>query len=65
MRNTMAIGARKTKIFVTVSGGVAYPFQETVPDGYEIEVIDYDDIREGSDHRSHEAKMFCTTHNLD
>ena len=56
---------RRRKIFVTVTGGVAYPFQETVPDGYEVEIIDYDNIREGSDGRSEEAKRFCLKNRLD
>ncbi len=47
------------KIFVTVSGGVAYSVDESVPSGYEIEIIDFDDIKEGDDGRSDEAKRFC------
>jgi hypothetical protein len=47
------------KIFVTVSGGVAYVVEESVPSGYELEVIDFDNIKEGDDSRSDEAKRFC------
>ena len=44
------------KIFVTVSGGVAYAVEESVPSGYELEIIDFDNIKEGDDGRSDEAK---------
>ena len=44
------------KIFVTVSGGVAYAVEESVPLGYELEIIDFDNIKEGDDSRSDEAK---------
>ena len=65
MRRPIMLGIkRKQKIFVTVSGGVAYPIEESVPDGYELEIIDYDNIREGYDVRSEEAKSFCMTHGL-
>jgi len=47
------------KVFVTVSGGVAYVVEETVPIGYEIEIIDFDNIKDGGDERSAEAKVFC------
>jgi hypothetical protein len=50
------------KIFVTVSGGVAYAVEESVPLGYELEIIDFDEIKEGSDWRSDEAKAFCIEH---
>ena len=52
------------KIFVTVSGGVAYAVEESVPPGYELEIIDFDDIKEGEDNRSNEAKKFCLAHGL-
>jgi hypothetical protein len=65
MPETIPNRARNKKISITVSGGVAYSFEETVPDGYEIEIIDYDEIREGFDRRSEEAKLFCITQDLD
>jgi hypothetical protein len=52
------------KIFVTVSGGVAYAVDESVPAGYEIEIIDFDNIKEGDDNRSDEAKSFCLAHQI-
>jgi hypothetical protein len=35
------------KIFVTVSGGCAYVIEDTVPQGFEVEVIDFDNIEAG------------------
>ena len=52
------------KIFVTVSGGVAYAVEDTVPLGFELEIIDFDNIKEGEDTRSEEAKLYCTSHQL-
>ena len=52
------------KIFVTVSGGVAYVAEESVPFGYQIEIIDFDEVKEGNDRRSEEAKLFCTAHGI-
>lgn len=49
------------KIFVTVAGGVAYVLEGTVPLGYEVEIIDFDNIREGDDRRSEEAKLYCSS----
>ena len=52
------------KIFVTVSGGTAYIVEDSVPIGYEVEIIDFDNIGSGDDKRSDEAKIFCTEHGL-
>jgi hypothetical protein len=52
------------KIFVTVSGGVAYAVEESVPPGYELEIIDFDNIKEGVDTRSDEAKYFCVSRGI-
>ena len=43
------------KIFVSVIGGVAYPVQATVPPGYEVEIVDFDDIDETGEFPSKEA----------
>jgi hypothetical protein len=56
--------AKLKKIFVIVSGGVAYPGEQTVPAGYEIEIIDFDDIKEGQDDRSEEAKSYCSLNQI-
>lgn len=58
------LDAKLKKIFVTVSGGVAYPVERTVPAGYEVEIIDFDDIEEGQDDRSEEAKSYCSRHQI-
>jgi hypothetical protein len=46
------------KIFVTVTGGIADVMEETVPEGYEVEVIDFDNINAGDDFPSEEAKEY-------
>ena len=33
------------KIFVTVSGGCVYVVDDTVPEGFEVEIIDFDTLR--------------------
>lgn len=35
------------KIFVTVSGGCAYVMEDTVPPGFLVEVVDFDNIEAG------------------
>lgn len=35
------------KIFVTVSGGCAYVMADTVPEGFTLEIIDFDNIEAG------------------
>jgi hypothetical protein len=37
----------RRKIFVTVTGGVAEVCEDTVPYGYEVEIIDFDNIKAG------------------
>ncbi len=52
------------KIFVTVSGGCAYVMEDTVPQGCEVEIIDFDNIEEGDNFPSEEAREYCAKHDL-
>jgi hypothetical protein len=52
------------KIFVTVSGGCAYVIEDTVPQGFTVEIIDFDNIEEGECFPSEEARDYCTKHGL-
>jgi hypothetical protein len=52
------------KIFVTVSGGCAYVIEDTVPQGFEVEIIDFDNIEAGDNFPSDEARDYCARHNL-
>jgi hypothetical protein len=52
------------KIFVTVSGGCAYVIEDTVPKGFEVEVIDFDNIEAGDSFPSTEARDYCSKHDL-
>jgi hypothetical protein len=52
------------KIFVTVSGGCAYVMEETVPKGYELEIIDFDDIEAGDSFPSRKAREYCAKNGL-
>jgi hypothetical protein len=52
------------KIFVTVSGGSAYVMDDTVPKGFEIEIIDFDNIEAGDNFPSEEARLYCRKHDL-
>ena len=52
------------KIFVTVSGGCAYVMEDTVPPGFELEIIDFDNIKAGDSFPSNEAYEYCTKYNL-
>jgi hypothetical protein len=52
------------KIFVTVSSGCAYIMQDTVPNGFEVEVIDFDNIEAGDSFPSQEASEYCAKHDL-
>ena len=36
-------------IFITVSGGVAYVCEDTVPAGVRVEIIDFDNLNESAD----------------
>jgi hypothetical protein len=52
------------KIFVTVSGGCAYVMEDTVPPGFLVEVVDFDNIEAGDRFPSSEALEYCTRHDL-
>jgi hypothetical protein len=52
------------KIFVTVSGGCAYVMEDTVPQGFTVEVVDFDNIEAGDNFPSVEALEYCTKHDL-
>jgi len=52
------------KIFVTVSGGSAYVMEDTVPRGFDVEIIDFDNIEAGDNFPSEEAREYCEKHNL-
>jgi hypothetical protein len=52
------------KIFVTVSGGCASVVQGTVPQGFVVEVVDFDSIDAGDSFPSDEAHEYYATHNL-
>lgn len=47
------------KIFVTVNGGVAEVIEGTVPEGYEVEIIDFDNIKAGGSYPSIEAENYA------
>ncbi len=46
------------KIFITVSGGVAYVVEDTVPPGYTAEIVDFDNIDAGGEFPSDEAREY-------
>jgi hypothetical protein len=52
------------KLFVTVSGGVAYVMEDTLPVGYVAEIIDFDDIDAGGGFPSEESREYCVKHDL-
>ena len=52
------------KILITVSGGVAYIMEDTVPPGYVAEIIDFDNIGAGDDFPSEQAREYCAQHGL-
>ena len=52
------------KIFVTVSGGCACVMEDTVPEGFDVEIIDFDNIEAGDSFPSEEALGYCTKHDL-
>jgi len=52
------------KIFVTVSGGCACVMEDTVPLGFAVEVIDFDNIEAGDNFPSVEALEYCSKHDL-
>jgi hypothetical protein len=47
------------KIFVVVRGGVAYAMEDTIPEGFELEIVDFDNIAAGDRFSSNEARRFC------
>ena len=53
------------KIFITVSGGVAYVCEDTVPRGTRVEIIDFDNLNESADEYarlSPEAQSYVKHH---
>ena len=52
------------KIFIVVRGGVAYTMHDTVPPGYVVEIIDFDNIEDGDEYPSNEARAYCADHGL-
>jgi hypothetical protein len=54
----------KKKIFVTVSGGCAYVMDDTVPEGFEVEIVDFDNIEAGDGFPSMQALNYCLKHDL-
>jgi spore coat polysaccharide biosynthesis protein SpsF (cytidylyltransferase family) len=58
-------GPTEKIIFITVSGGVAYVCEDTVPAGVRVEIIDFDNLNDSPDeHRrlSPEARAYVRTH---
>lgn len=53
------------KIFVTVSGGVAEVQEDTVPEGYKVEIIDFDNIEAGDEYPSQEAVQYAVSKGWD
>jgi len=52
------------KIFVTVSGGCAQVVEDTVPQGFVLEIIDFDNIVAGDGFPSEESRQYCAEHDL-
>jgi hypothetical protein len=52
------------KIFVTVSGGCAYVMRDTVPKGFTVEIVDFDNIAAGDKFPSRDALKYCAEHGL-
>ncbi len=52
------------KIFVTVSGGCAYVIEGTVPLGFVVEIVDFDNIDVGDSFPSDDAHEYYTKNNL-
>ncbi len=58
-------GPSEKIIFVTVSGGVAYVCEDTVPPGITVEIIDFDNLKESVDEYarlSAEARAYVKEH---
>ena len=52
------------KILVTVSGGCANVIEETVPEGFAVEIIDFDDIEAGDNFPSIQSLNYCLQNDL-
>jgi hypothetical protein len=52
------------KILVTVSGGCAEVIKDTVPEGFEVEIIDFDNIEAGDSFPSIQSLNYCLQHDL-
>jgi hypothetical protein len=52
------------KILVTVSGGCAYVIDDTVPEGFEVEIVDFNNIEAGDSFPSIQALNYCLNHGL-
>jgi len=64
VRQRIGEGMMKKKIFVTVSGGCAYVIDDTVPEGFEVEIVDFDNIAAGDSFPSIQALNYCLNHGL-
>ena len=56
---------QESVIFITVSGGVAYVQEDTVPRGTRVEIIDFDNLNESADEYarlSPEAQSYVKQH---
>jgi spore coat polysaccharide biosynthesis protein SpsF (cytidylyltransferase family) len=52
-------------VFITVSGGVAYVCDDTVPAGIRVEIIDFDNLKESANEfarLSPEAQAYVKSH---
>jgi len=54
----------KKRLFVTVAGGCAYVMHDTVPEGFEVEIVDFDNIEAGDSFPSIQALNYCLKHDL-
>jgi spore coat polysaccharide biosynthesis protein SpsF (cytidylyltransferase family) len=57
--------SKESVIFITVSGGVAYVQEDTVPRGTRVEIIDFDNLNESTDEYarlSPEAQIYVKQH---
>jgi len=52
---------KKRMIFVTVAGGVTSVCEDTVPEGFEVEIIDFDNINAGDAYPSREAAEYAVS----
>lgn len=60
----LVFGGAMKKIFVTVVGGCAHVMEDTVPDGFEVEIIDFDNIGAGDGFPSDASYKYCTGRGL-